>query len=275
MLQVIPARQTLLVRLFGDRGYFVALFTIALPIALQNLIMSSLNMVSVVFIGQLGETSVAALGLSNQAVFLLQLALFGVFSGTAMFTAQLWGKRNLEGIHKVMGLSLGLGLVLATIFCVIGGFFPEQFLSIYSKDPAVIELGAGYLRIFSPAYFFITITFCFASVLRSIGHVRLPVTVSIISLIINTALNYVLIFGKLGVPAMGLRGAAVASLIARFLECTTLVLAIYLTRSPLAASLRQMFGFDWAFVWRVLKPVLPVAAQEIAWSLGVTTYNVI
>lgn len=271
----VTAHSSLLVRLFGDRGYYAALFTIALPIALQNLVMSSLNMVSVLFIGQLGETSVAALGLANQAFFLLQLALFGVFSGTAMFTAQLWGKRNLEGIHKVLGLSLGLGLIIALIFFTIAIFFPSQFLSIYSKDPEVIALGAGYLRIFGLSYIFVTITFCFASILRSTGQVRLPVTVSIFALILNTLLNYLLIFGLGGLPQMGMRGAALAGLIARLLECTALVSAVYLTRSPIAASLKQMFGFDRAFAWRVLKPVLPITAQEIVWALGVTTYNAI
>jgi len=261
--------------MFGDRGYYAALFTIALPIALQNLVMSSLNMVSVVFIGQLGETTVAALGLANQAFFLLQLSLFGVFSGTAMFTAQLWGKRNLEGIHKVLGLSLGLGMIVALVFFSIATFFPHQFLSIYSKDPEVIELGAGYLRIFGSSYIFVTITFCFASILRSTGQVRLPVTISIIALVLNTLLNYLLIFGKAGLPEMGLRGAALAGLIARMLECTLLVSAVYLTRSPIAASLKQMFGFDRIFAWRVLKPVLPIIAQEIVWALGVTTYNAI
>ena len=275
MVQAVPARLPLLVRLFGDRGYYTALFTIALPIALQNLVMSSLNMVSVVFIGQLGEKSVAALGLANQAFFLLQLALFGVFSGSAMFTAQLWGKRNVEGIHKVLGLSLGLGLLVAIVFCSIAVFFPYQFLSIYSKDAQVIDLGVGYLRLFGPSYLFVTITFCFASILRSTGQVRLPVTVSIIALVFNTFLNYVLIFGLLGLPVMGVRGAALAGLITRILECTALIVAVYATRSPIAASLKEMFGFDLAFAWRVLKPVLPVVAQEIVWSLGITTYSAI
>jgi putative MATE family efflux protein len=271
----MPAPSNLLVRLFGNRGFYAALFTIALPIALQNLVMSSLNMVSVVFIGQLGESSVAALGLANQAFFLLQLALFGVFSGTAMFTAQLWGKHNIEGIHKVLGLSLGLGMLVALVFFTIATFFPYQFISIYSKDPQVIELGASYLQIFGTSYLFVTISFCFASVLRSTGQVRLPVAVSIFALGLNTLLNYLLVFGKAGLPEMGLRGAALAGLIARVLECTVLVSAVYLTRSPIAASLKQMFGFDRAFAWRVLKPVLPITGQEIAWALGVTTYNAI
>lgn len=275
MIQALPIRPPLLVRLFGDRGYYVALFTIALPIALQNLVTSSLNMVGVVFIGQLGEKSVAALGLANQAFFLLNLAVFGVFSGTAIFTAQLWGKDNITGIHKVLGLSMMMGLTLALIFCIIAVFFPRQFLGIYSEDQVVIELGAGYLRIFGPSYIFFALTFCFASVLRSTGQVRLPVLVSTVALVINTLLNYLLIFGLFGLPALGLRGAAVAGLIARFIECSSLIITVYAVRSPIAASLKELFGFDLSFAWKVLKPVLPVAAQEIAWSLGITTYNAI
>ena len=275
MVQSSPAPSSRLVRLFGDRAYYAVLVTIALPIALQNLVTSSLNMVSVIFIGQLGDDAVAALGLANQAFFLLNLAIFGVFSGTAMFTAQLWGRRNLTGIHKVLGISLSLGLIVAIVFFTIATFFPNQFLRIYSTDQAVIELGAGYLRLFGPSYIFFTITFCYAFILRSTGQVRLPVTVSIFALILNTVLNYVLVFGLLGLPQMGLRGAALAGTIARALECLSLLTLTYLTRSPVAASFKQMFSFDRAFAWKVLKPVLPVTAQEIAWSLGVTTYNVI
>lgn len=275
MEQTLTAQPSLLVRLFGDRDYYSVLFHIALPIALQNLFTSSLSMVSVVFIGQLGDATIAALGLSNQVFFLLNLALFGIFTGSAMFTAQLWGKHNIEGIHKVMGLSLTLGLIVGVIFFIIAVFFPVWFLSIYSKDATVIALGAQYLRIFGFSYVFFTLTFCFSVTSRSVGQVRLPVAVSISALLINTTLNYLLVFGKLGFPEMGLRGAALAGLIARVLECTALVALIYINRSPIAATLRQMFNFDRAFAWKVLKPVLPVAAQEIAWSLGVTTYSAI
>lgn len=265
----------LLVRLFGNREYFAVLIRIALPIALQNLLMSSLNMVSMLFIGQLGEVSVAAVALSNQGFFLLQLALFGVFSGCAMFTAQLWGRRNIEGIHKVLGLSLTLGMGVAVLFTIVGISFPQWFLGIYSEDDKVIALGAQYLRLFGPAYLFVTVTFSYASVLRSTGQVRLPVAVSVSALALNTFLNYLFIFGRLGFPEMGVRGAALAGLIARIMECLALIFFVYLGKSPIAASLKELFGFKRDFVFKVLKSILPVTAQEIAWSLGVTTYNII
>src|SRR4030043_2293404 len=117
---------------FSDREYYRRLVKIGVPIAFQQLIMSSLNMVGVVMIGQLGAAPVAAVGLANQIFFLLTLMLFGITSGSAMFTAQLWGKRDVLNIRKVLGLALTLGLIVATFFLIIAEFFPEQALSIYS-----------------------------------------------------------------------------------------------------------------------------------------------
>jgi Na+-driven multidrug efflux pump len=98
--------------------------------------------------------------------------------------------------------------------------------------------------------------------------VRLPVVVSVSALLLNTLLNYTFVLGKFGFPAMGLRGAALAGLIARSLECTSLVIAVYLTRSPVAARLKELFSFDRPFAWKFLKSALPVTAQEMAWSSG-------
>ena len=118
-----------------------------LPIALQNLITSSLNFVSVVMIGQLGEVSIASVGLGNQVWFLLNLMVFGISSGSAMFSAQLWGKKDVHNIRRVVGLTVKLGLVAAAIFFILARFFPGAALRVYSNDPEVIATGSRYLRI--------------------------------------------------------------------------------------------------------------------------------
>ena len=267
--------QQLLGRFFGDRMFFSDLVRIALPMLVQNVIMSSLNMVGVVMIGQLGETSVAAVGLANQVFFLLQLVLFGITSGSAIFTAQLWGKHNIPSIRKVLGLALLLGGSAGLFFSIIAEIFPRHILGIYTRDQAVVELGAHYLRIFGPAFFLVSITFCYAAILRSVGEVRLPVAVSTTVLIINMGLSYVLIFGALGLPALGVAGAAWAGLLSRFIECLALLFFTYYHRLPPAASLVELFGFNIGFAVAVLKPVLPVALNEFLWSLGITSYNII
>jgi putative MATE family efflux protein len=258
---------------YRDREYFANLARIALPIATQSLVMSSLNMVSVLMIGQLGETELAAVGLAGQIFFLVNLILFGVASGAAMFTAQLWGKGDVPNIRRVLGLSLKLGLVGAGIFWALAVFAPEAALRFYTEDPAVVALGADFLRIFGWSYPFFAVTFAYAFVLRSTGNVRAPTVVTVIALTLNTILAYGLIFGALGLPQMGVEGAAWAGLFARVVECLLMLAVVYRKRAnPAAASLGDILEFNWLFTVKVMKPVLPVIANEILWSLGITTY---
>jgi putative MATE family efflux protein len=261
--------------LFRDSTYFKTLMRIAVPIASQHFITSSLNAVDVIMIGQLGETAVAAVGLANQVFFLLILLLFGISSGAAMFTAQFWGKEDIESIHKVLGIGLMLGIASSLLFSFAALVFPEFILSIYSKDPAVIALGSTYLRRVALSYVFTSITFSFASVLRSTENVKLPMFVSIVALSINTVLNYLLIFGNFGFPKMGVEGAAIATLIARSLECVTLLTLTYRLRTPVAARLSELLGFNRDFILRYLRIALPVMFNEMMWSLGITVYNIV
>lgn len=261
---------------YRDREYFASLVRIALPIATQSLVMSSLNMVSVVMIGQLGETELAAVGLAGQIFFLVNLILFGVASGAAMFTAQLWGKGDIPNIRRVLGLSLKLGLLGAGVFWALAIFAPQAALQFYTEDPAVVALGADFLRIFGWSYPFFAVTFAYAFVLRSTGNVRLPMAVTVFALSLNTVLAYGLIFGHFGLPKMGVEGAAWAGLIARVVECLLMLAMVYRRRDyPAAASLGDIFEFDWNFIVRVMKPVLPVIANELLWSMGITTYSAI
>ncbi len=260
---------------FSDREYFSRLFTIAFPIALQTFILNSLNLVGVVMIGQLGETPVAAVGLANQIFFLMSLVLFGVNSGSSMFSAQLWGRKDIASIRKVLALAVFIGLAVSAVFVIIAVAFPQLALGVYSKDPAVVALGSSYLRIFGWAYLFFSITASYSFILRSIGDVRTPLFVTMGALSLNTFLSYVLIFGRLGFPRMEVQGAALASLIARILECAALLWITYRGKSPVAARLREMLAVDLVFAWKVLKPILPVAFNELLWSLGITTYSVV
>ena len=173
---------------YDDPEYFNLLLKIAIPITLQNLLMSSLNMASSVMIGQLGELPVAAIGLAGQLFFLLNLVLFGIMSGAAMFTAQLWGKGDVENVRRVLGFAVKMGLAGSLIFWAIAVFAPEFALGIYTTDQAVIQLGSQYLRIFGWTYPFFAVAFAYAMVMRTTGNVRLPLAVSVSSLVINTVL---------------------------------------------------------------------------------------
>ena len=260
---------------YRDREYFSEVRKIAVPIIIQQLMFAGLNMLGVVLVGQKGETSVAAVGLAGQVAFLLQLVHFGIISGAAMFTAQFWGRQDVPNLKRVLGLSLILAISASGIFFLLAQLIPTQILQIYSKDTEVIELGARYIRAFSWTFLFFGITFSYAFVMRSTGDVRTPTTISVGALTINTFLSYSLIFGKFGFPEIGIQGAAIAAVIARGLECVTLVSVTYLKKSPVAASLRELTDFDLAFVRKVITPMLPVILNELFWALGITTYNVI
>ena len=260
---------------YNDPEYFPNIRKIAIPIIIQQLTFSGLNMLGVVFVGQKGEVSVAAVGLAGQLAFLLNLVHFGIISGAAMFTAQFWGRQDVPNLRRVLGLCLMLAVSASLIFFTLAQFLPSQILSIYTKDPEVIALGTNYVRVFSWTYLFFAITFSYALVMRSTGDVRTPTTVSVSALLLSTFLSYSLIFGRFGFPELGIQGAAVAAVIARALECVTLISIIYVKKSPVAASLHELTNFDRAFVGRVIKPMLPVIINELFWALGITTYNVI
>jgi putative MATE family efflux protein len=274
-LTIIRGKIHRFIGFFNDAEYYRRLIHVGLPIALQQFIMASLNMVAVMIVGQLGETAIAAVGLANQIGFLFQLLLFGVTSGCAIFTAQFWGKQDIPNIRKVLGICLTLGMASAGLFLAIALFFPTQALEIYSRDHAVVALGSQYLRTFGWAFLFMSITFSYAAILRSIGDVRTPLVVSLAALSFNTLLSYGLIFGRFGLPELGVQGAAIAGLLARVFECLGLLVIVYRRRGAAAARLVELFRYDRQFVSLVLRRVLPVALNELLWSLGIALYNVV
>jgi putative MATE family efflux protein len=260
---------------YRDPEYFTNIRKIAVPIIIQQFTFAALNMLNVVLVGQKGETSVAAVGLAGQLAFLLNLVHFGIISGAAMFTAQFWGRNDVPNLRRVLGLCLMFAVLTSLIFFVLAQLIPSQILGIYTKDAAVIELGADYIRTFSWTFLFLAITVSYGFVMRSTGIVKIPTAISVTALLISTALSYSLIFGKFGLPEMGIQGAAVAAVAARALECLALVIYSYTQKTPVAASLRELTDFDAAFAGRVIKPLLPVILNELFWALGITSYNAI
>mgnify|MGYP000032396166 CR=1 FL=1 len=251
------------------------MISLAAPIALQNLVGTLLNLVDTLMVGQLGDAAIAAVGLANQLFFLLMLLLFGISSGAAIFMAQYWGKRDLHSIHRVQGLCLGLSAVLSLVFAIAGVAAPRWILSLFSQDAQVITLGAGYLRIAAIGYVPMAVTQVYAASLRSTEQVKAPMAVSMLALAINTTLNYLLIFGHLGLPRMGVRGAALATVIARGVECGLLLLIVYGKRMSAAAPLGEMIRQRREFYPRFFQTTTPVILNEGLWALGVTLYNVV
>jgi len=260
---------------FKDKAFFRAMLALAVPVAFQQLITAGLNMIDVLMVGQLGEVSVAALGLANQIFFLLILFLFGTTSGMAIFTAQYWGKGDAESIRKVLGICLALAMMVAALFSLAAILIPEKLMGFYTEDPEVIKLGSDYLRIVGLSYVFMAISVSYISILRSITLVTMTMVVSVISLILKTTIGYTLIFGHFGLPALGVRGAAIGTAIGWTFECILLLMLVYGRRTPLAANPLSFFRFNRAFLADVLRTSMPAAANEVIWSFGITTYNAV
>jgi putative MATE family efflux protein len=258
-----------------DREFIRSMLAIALPVAFQQLITASLNMIDVVMVGQLGETSVAALGLANQIFFLLILFLFGVTSGMSIFTAQYWGKGDVENIRKVMGICLAIAVFVSAAFTLAATLMPQTLMRIYTEDPVVIQVGSEYLRIVGLSYVMTAITVSYISVLRSITIVKVTVIVSVLALGLKTILAYLLIFGIGIFPELGVRGAAIGTAFGWTFQCILLLILVYKLKTPLAANPLLFFRFSRPFMMNVLRTSMPAAINEVLWSVGFSSYNAV
>jgi putative MATE family efflux protein len=226
-------------------------------------------------IGRLGTVEIAGVGLGNQIFFLYNLTLFGICSGGTIFTAQFWGKGDIPGIRKNMGFCLTLSMLAAFLYTLGAVFIPGELISIYSRDPEVIRVGAAYLRGLAPSFIPFGISMVLVLTLRSVEKVRLAIAATFIALSQNAVLNYLFIFGAGPVPALGVQGAALATVISRYTELLILLAVSYARRYPPAGRPRELFAFNSLYARRFFKIALPVICNEVIWSLGVSCQNLI
>lgn len=255
--------------------FISTLLKLMVPLTIQQLFNAGLALVDNIFIGQLGEVSVAATSLAYQIYFILILIYFGLNSGSAIFTAQYWGVQDEKSIRRVLGINLLINLSLGVLFTTVAIAIPEKLMSIYTADPEVITLGANYLRIYAIGYIAVGLSQAIYTILRSTENVRVPMIVNSLALVINTSLGYILIFGHFGVEKMGVMGAATANATARVIEIIILLGILVWSRSFLLRNLKDMFEIDLSFLGRFFKTCAPVIANEIFWSVGISAYNAI
>ncbi len=246
-----------------------------MPIALQNLITSSLNMLDTMMIGKIGEVELASVGIANQYYFLFSLLTSAIAIGSGVLIAQLWGKKDTSNIKTVLSRSLFYNLCLTIIFIALGLSIPEKIMAIFNNDPTVVQIGVDYLKIVVISYLFTAITFTFASGLRSIENTQLPMWASLVGLIVNGILNAILIFGLLGAPKMGIRGAALATLIARIVEFLIVVCSVYTKIDILKLKVKNIFELSKSLSSTLSKVTIPIFTNEACWALGTITYAAI
>jgi len=261
-------------KILGNRDFLKSILVIAIPIALQNLIISSLNMIDTLMISELGKSSIAAVGLANQLFFFYSLILFGINSGSSIFISQYWGKKDKDNIKRILGVAVVLTTFTGLLFTIVALFFPEIIMKFFIKEELVIKLGSDYLRIVSLSYIITGISFSYSIASRSVGHAKMPMIVSFISFITNAVFNYILIFGHFGFPKLGVKGAAYGTLIARIVEILFILYFVYKEIDPLAANIKELTSWPKGYLKRFFKTTYPVVINEALWALGQVMYSV-
>ncbi len=252
----------------NKKEFYKKVIFLVLPMALQNLINVGVTAADVIMLGKVSETVLSGSSLAGQVQWVMNLIFFGISSGASVLTAQYWGKKDVDTVEKILGIGLGISISVSIVFFLSAILFPMSLMRIFTKEQAVIVEGVKYLRIVAFSYLIMGFTNNYLNIIRSVERVVISTVVYSISLGVNVCLNYVLIYGKLGVPAMGIQGAAIATLTARIIElCLVLFYAIHINKE-VKVRLRYLFVQDKLLFQDFLFYALPVIVNELLWGAG-------
>ncbi len=256
-------------------SFFRIVFTIALPIAFQNFLSTTASMVDTIMIGSQGELSVAAVGICSQITSLFFSTYFGFASGGLLFFSQYWGARNEKGINRAFGLALTCMLVISLLFGGTAVANPEFILGIYTDKETIIAIGAPYIRIVGFAYPLQVIAMIISFLMRSTERVKPPLISSILALITNFALNWILIYGRFGMPRMGAAGAAVGTLVSGIVNIVVLFIFLIRDKSTITLRFRDMFSWRDGFLKEYMGKCLPIILNELFYGIGQMLINIV
>ena len=251
-----------------DRSFYKTLFALAVPISLQNLITFAVNFADNLMIGSLGDDAISGVYVGNQLQTVVQMFVAGIEGAILILAAQYWGKRDSSSIRKVvsvgMKFALGVGL-LATLSAVL---FPEWIIRAFTQEPGVIREGAAYVQIVGFTYLFFSVSQVMIAAMRSVETAKIGLYISCMALVVNVGLNYVLIFGHLGFPAMGVRGAAIATLISRILEMCVSTGYVFFVDKKLRFTVWDLLHTDRQLLWDFIRYGLPIIGGQVVWAVN-------
>ena len=259
---------------FFNQTFWLAVLPLAIPIALQNLLMTSFRLVDTLMVGRLGDVSIAAVGLAGWASFLVELLAFGMSSGAAVFIAQYHGAGNQEGIRKTYGMMMLFMVPMGLFFTIGVALFPEFVMKIFTEDAALIAEGARYLRFACVSYVSISVNLAFSTLLRCTEQVKIPMWTSGFAAAFNAALNYIFIFGVFGLPAMGVVGAGLATAISSLANPVLMFVISAIKKNVLIAPLKQIFALK-GFFKEFWSRALSVLLNELFWSFAIIGVNMV
>jgi len=251
------------------------LWAIAIPVALQNLINFGVTAADTIMVGQLGEVQFSAVAVANKFTFLYMVTSFGVAGGCGVLAAQYWGGDDKQRVREIIAFMFRVMTVVTLVFAGLAFFVPQHVLRIIIDDPEVIAEGVRYLRIMAVGFLFFGFTTAVIGVLRSTGTVKIAVVVSSVSLVVSVVLNYGLIFGNFGLPALGVTGAAIATSTARVIEFVILSVYLFRVEKRVAFRLRDLVRRSVGVGRSFAVHSSPVMVNEIGWALANFTIGII
>lgn len=259
-----------------NKKFYKLLVSLCIPIIIQNLISTSVNIIDTVMISSLGEASVASIGVANQYFFLFNMTLSGLTGGAGLFISQFFGKNDTNNIKKVTGLNVLLGIILGLLFFIPAFMFPKFIIHFFSYDPEVVKLCIQYFSIIAFCYPLIAVSTVFSMGSRSVRNPKLGMVCSAVALVSNIILNYGLIFGKLGLPELGVRGAAIATVIARLIEFSLLIGYVYIIKKDyvLKFNIKNLKSIDKQFINAFFEKSTPILLNDSGWAIGTVLYSV-
>ena len=257
-----------------DKSFYRYLARLTAPIALQNLITFSLGLIDTLMVSQLGNTEMAAVTTANVPVFLLISIVFGVQSGVGILISQYWGKKDLENISRAMGVAAYLGVGIAAVLAAAFFLWPVEIMDLLSNKHELSLLGAPYLRIIGFSYVFNMLSSIYVSAQRSVENAGFGMKLFGMSTVLNTGLNYLLIFGKCGFPMLGVEGAALATLLSRVAEFAVCLFCA-LRSKVIPLDLKALLRPGWEMLRRFVKYASPVMGNELFWGLGNSLLTVV
>ena len=257
-----------------ESGFYRRLWTLAAPMILQNIITTSLGFADIFMVGLLGNAEMAAATAANVPVFIIQVVIFGFQSGMAVLVSQYWGRGDTDSINRCLGVALYAVTGFSTLLALITFLFPAQVLRLITPNEELVQLAVSYIQIVGFSYIFNGVSSIYAGIQRSTEYPAFGMILFAISMCVNTFLNFVLIFGHFGAPAMGVTGAAVATLTSRVVEFLVAAgFALWNKRLPLRWSCILRPGK--AILRSFLKYSIPVVCNEALWSVGTSMLTVI
>ena len=250
------------------KSFYRTVIALVIPMALQNLINVGVTAADVIMLGAVGETALSGASLAGQIQYIMTLFLFGLTSGATVLTAQYWGRGDREAIEKILGMAVKAAVFVTALFTAAALVIPGHLMMIFTSEPPVIAEGVRYLRIVAFTYIMIGVTQAYLYIMRSVERVVVATVVYLLSLLCNIVMNSIFIFGLLGCPAMGVRGAALGTLCARILEVLLVAGYAHLFNKDIKLRLKYIFHTDRVLFGDFMKYALPVVINEVMWGLG-------